>query len=123
MTTIAPHLALNALRQALSARDTETNALWLERIKEARSATPVSLKRWLADKPSIELAQVTINADGKITGSWIPGRRDVSVRASSVIFDGSIQEFSGMRHLFHSDNVLIVESTWGDLIRLHIYAA
>lgn len=60
-------LALNTIRQALSASDHEVNQLWLERIKSARVERAVSFKNWLTGKDSVDMAQITVNADNKIT--------------------------------------------------------
>ena len=117
------HTALNTIRQALSASDHETNQLWLERIKSARVERAVSFKNWLAGKDSVDMAQITVNADNRITGSWLPGRRDVVIKSTYATFNGSIRDFAGHTHLFHSDDVFISVSPFGDSLQISVYAA
>ncbi len=116
-------LALNAIRQALSASDHEINQLWLERIKSARTETPIAFKRWLTGKDSVDMAQITVNADNKITGSWLPGRRDVVIKSTYATFNGSIRDFAGHTHLFHSEDVFISASPNGDSLQISVYVA
>lgn len=117
------HLALNAIRQALAKSDHEVNQLWLERIKSARTETPIAFKRWLAGKDSVDMAQITVNAGNKITGSWLPGRRDVVIKSTYATFNGSIRDFAGHTHLFHSDDVFISVSPFGDSLQISVYVA
>lgn len=117
------YLALNTIRQALAASNHETNQLWLERIKSARTEKAVSFKNWLAGKDSVDMAQITVNADNRITGSWLPGRRDVVIKSTYATFNGSIRDFAGHTHLFHSGDVFISASSFGDSLQISVYVA
>lgn len=120
---MSAHLALNAIRQSLAASDHEVNQLWLERIKSARTERAVSFKNWLAGKSSVDMAQITVNPNNKITGSWLPGRRDVVIKSTYVTFDGSVRDFAGHTHLFHSEEVFISVSPFGDNLQISVYVA
>lgn len=121
--TMTPYLALNAIKQALSARDNDANRTWLSHIADARSKSPKSLKSWLADKPTVDMAQFRVNSAGQITSAWSPGRRSVTLKATQVLFDDSVRDFKGHTHLFHSDTVLIASDIWGDETSITVYVA
>lgn len=80
-----------------------------------------SLKTWAQQHhgTKLETLQVTLDADGNITGAWQPGGRTLdATRATYATLDGSREDYKG-NTVIHADSQCIAFTyQWGDSTRI-----
>ena|SRR5690625_632531 len=57
----------------------------------------VSLKAWLADKPSVDTLQVSYWDNGALYNAWCPGMRSVTAKATYARLGNSRRDYAGVR--------------------------